>query len=267
MTITALMDNHCDKAGFRGEHGLSLWVEAGDSRVLFDAGSTDAFLANARLLGINPASAEAVVLSHGHYDHGGGLLALFAASRRALTFYAGPGFGKKRYAVDGASRRSIGMDMEGLPAPETVSTVRKISVRLFLLPAAALGDGSRLLERFRAEGREDEEIDDFADELTMVAVEADGLTVITGCAHRGVLNIARAALAVFPGLPLKAIAGGFHLADADDVEIGRVAAGLAELRPGRVLCMHCTGVRGYAGIAAALPGRTAWLSCGSRASI
>ncbi len=271
MTVTALMDNHVDQQGFVSEHGLSLRIQARSADVVFDTGSTGAFLENARALGFELGPENLVVLSHGHYDHSGGLAALFKGPQCPSVLYAGRGYGRTRYAVAGAERRSIGLPFAerpvGMPEPFIVSVPEQLDEGVFILPAAEMKDGSAPLERFRMETEAGEAIDDFSDELSLAVIEEDGLSVITGCAHRGIVNIVASARGLFPGVPLKAVIGGFHLSSAEEGEIGRVASALAAFDPGKLFCMHCTGVRGYAGIAAALSGRTAWLSCGSSVTI
>ena len=82
MKITCIMDN-CALEGFEHEHGLSFYVEACGKRFFFDLGAGGAFLENARRLGIDPASADFAVISHGHYDHGGGLAEFLTVNERA----------------------------------------------------------------------------------------------------------------------------------------------------------------------------------------
>jgi len=271
MIITALMENFCEKGGFRGEHGLSLRIQARSADIVFDTGSTGAFMENSRALGFEPGPDNVGVLSHGHYDHSGGLAALFKGPRRPAVLYAGHGYDRKRFAVAGKERRSIGLPFsprsDGLPDPFIVSFPEQLDEGIFILPAAEMKDGSKPLERFRTEAEGGEALDYFSDELSLAVIEEDGLSVVTGCAHRGIVNIVASARGLFPGIRLKAVIGGFHLSIAEDGEIVRVASALAGFDPGRIFCMHCTGVRGYAGIAAALPGRTAWLSCGSSVTI
>jgi 7,8-dihydropterin-6-yl-methyl-4-(beta-D-ribofuranosyl)aminobenzene 5'-phosphate synthase len=82
-----------------------------------------------------------------------------------------------------------------------------------------------------------------------------------------VLNIARAALDAFPGRPLKALVGGFHLVDSPPEELARVAGAIASMAPEAILCAHCTGLPGYAALSQAIPGKVSWLSCGTRVNL
>lgn len=263
MTITALMDNYCRTAGLKAEHGLSLHIHTDKSDILFDAASTPAFLDNAAFLGTELGKLDAVVLSHGHYDHAGGLAALYASFSEAPPLFAGRGWERQRWAVAASSRRFIGVaSPDSLPEPHLVEGLDEIAEGIFLLPAADRLDGSEPLARFRVGEAGQEVLDEFDDELALVLVTELGLAVITGCAHRGVVNIVRAALLAFPDLPLKAVIGGFHLADAPETELRRIASELADLGPERLYCNHCTGVRGYAALSAAMPNKVDWLSSG-----
>ena len=85
MVITSLCDNLA-LPGFAAEHGLSLWIDTGKERILFDFGQTDAYEANAQKLGIHLAEADFGFLSHGHYDHGGGLARFLAANSHAPVY-------------------------------------------------------------------------------------------------------------------------------------------------------------------------------------
>ncbi len=268
MTIISLMDDLCPKRGLRGEHGLSLLIEMEDSRVLLDTGQGGAFLENARFLGIDLAILTAVVLSHGHYDHGGGIGALYASRVDAPPLFAGRGFDMPRRAKSDAGLSDIGAPSLPPSIRSTeVAELRELAPDLFILPPAERLDASVPASRFRTITGGEDRLDEFEDELSLVALVKDGLVVITGCAHRGISNIARAALKAFPGRPLAALVGGFHLGDAFADELARASTALAELKPGAVYCSHCTAPRGFAALSAALPGRVFWLSCGMRITL
>ncbi|TFG83403.1 MAG: MBL fold metallo-hydrolase [Spirochaetales bacterium] len=269
MIITPLMEDYCPKGGFRGEHGLSLFIETQKARIIFDTGQTSALLQNARTLEIDLARVDAVVLSHGHYDHCGGLDALYAAiAPVSPLLYAGKGYSNPKLAKTESGSRDIGVPAPAGPgrAPRAIEVAgfREIAPRVFLLPHAKIVDGLSANPRFRTVVDGEERLDEFDDEVSLAFDEADGIVVVTGCAHRGIVNILEEARLAFPGRPVSAVVGGFHLVDAPRETIDRVVDGIAAIAPGKILCGHCTGPRGFAALYARFPDRVAWLSCGLR---
>jgi len=265
------MDDYCPKGKLRGEHGLSYHVETAEASILFDTGQTDAFIQNARLLGVDLTSLDAVVLSHGHYDHCGGLAALFESIAPSKPeFFAGRGYAIPKRARTEAGLSDIGIPAASLsplvPAAFEVDALIDFRPGIFLLPHAERRDGSAALLRFRILDEGTERLDEFEDEISMVVDGKDGLVVITGCAHRGILNIAEAVRKAFPGRPVAALVGGFHLSDAPEETLANVATGIALLAPRRIYCGHCTGTRGFAAISACNRDVT-WLACGQRVEL
>ena len=93
LKITTLIENLPDKEGkLQFEHGFSVWIETADKRILFDTGQSGAFTRNAAAMGIDLATADMVVLSHGHYDHTGGVPELLSIRKEKTLFYAGKEF-------------------------------------------------------------------------------------------------------------------------------------------------------------------------------
>jgi len=266
------MDDYCPKRGFRGEHGLSLYMETADMKLLLDAGQTDAFISNAQALGIDLSSLDAVVVSHGHYDHGGGLKVLYdRLSILPPPLFAGRGFDAPRRSKNGSQLKDIGLSPQLLPehspAPILIDTFEKLSASAYILPPAEKIDGAEAFSRFRVIQDGSDILDNFDDELSLVFDEMEGIVIVTGCAHRGILNIAHAAIKAFPGKPIKAFVGGFHLVDVSDEELIKIAKTIAAIEPKAVFCSHCTGPRGFSALLNFLPGRVAWLSCGMSISI
>jgi len=284
MTITSLMDDFCPHRGFRGEHGLSLFIEHGSTRLLFDTGQSAAFLENARKLGIALDSLDAVALSHGHYDHGGGLFALYESlGANPPPLYAGRGFDEGRFASERAQGRDIGLPRPFLPETSPRATIvdsmKEIAEGLYIMPKAEMLRDARIDPRFRAgalgsAGSPEapgggaapaaDRPDLFEDELSLVCVDDAGLTVVTGCAHRGILNIVAAARRAFPDRPLRAIVGGFHLGSLPDGVLAEIARDIAALVPASLFPCHCTSMRGFAALDAAFHKKATWLFCGMK---
>ena len=106
MRVYTLMENQPAGPGYAAEHGLSLYVQAGGRALLVDMGQGDGFLRNARALGVDISQAEAAILTHGHYDHGGGLGAFYGANLRAKAYIRREAFAP-HYRADGGY---IGLD-------------------------------------------------------------------------------------------------------------------------------------------------------------
>ena len=267
MIITSLVDDYCPLRGIRGEHGLSIFLETANTKVLFDTGQGTTFLENARLLGIDLSGLDAVVLSHGHYDHGGGLSALYdALGSTPPPLFVGRGFADHRGRVNGNGVLDLGLPSATLPPGSppalVIETFEELAPHISFLPKVERLDGTDPNPRFRIIQAHAEGVDEFQDELSLVIDEDDGIVVVTGCAHRGIVNIARAAALAFPGRPIKGLVGGFHLVEESPDVIAGICRDIAAMAPARVLPCHCTGLDGFAALAEALPGKVSWFSCG-----
>lgn len=261
------------------EHGLSYWIRfrtGGTAHsLLFDFGfSPDGALRNAKSLGVDLTAAEALVLSHGHFDHFGGLremagrLAGELAGRglpgpgagRSLPLYTGADAFLRRFVHPrGKARVDIGrLDRAGLGS--LGREVREVRKPAEILPGALiLADiprvtpfekGSPALE---VEAGGGPELDTFPGELALVfRVAGAGLVLISACAHAGIINTLRYACQLTGEERVAAVIGGFHLGGASPEAIEQTVASLAELGPRHVVPMHCTGFAAQQAIAARL---------------
>jgi 7,8-dihydropterin-6-yl-methyl-4-(beta-D-ribofuranosyl)aminobenzene 5'-phosphate synthase len=246
MRIVILADDVAGPRGLLAEHGLSLWIETRDHRVLFDTGQGLALGHNALALGIPLSRAEAVVLSHGHYDHTGGL-ATVLSGRHGLPVYAQPEAVAPRYARRDGEAREIGMPVAARQALTQGGTVRSSRVPLPVCGGVRLTGSIPRLADFEgeagtffldAEGREPDPIAD--DQAAFVETRA-GAVVLVGCAHAGVVNTLRRVEALTSG-PIHAVIGGMHLAGASAERIAATARALGERGVRRVVPCHCTGL-------------------------
>jgi 7,8-dihydropterin-6-yl-methyl-4-(beta-D-ribofuranosyl)aminobenzene 5'-phosphate synthase len=280
MRITVLTENHPARgagydAALVAEHGLSLHIEHAGSRVLFDAGASVAFRQNAAQLGIDLAAVDAAVISHHHRDHGGGLAAFLEANPTAPV-YLRPAPAGQPYRRVWVRRKYIGLDRalldgsgQGRCAPVTGRA--EIAPGIHLLTDIGRDHPAPASNRFlhlRQAGRLRR--DPFDHELLMVVAGGDGLVVVTGCSHRGVLNMIDAATAAFPGAAVKAVIGGFHLLGmtrldplgGSRAEITQLGRALLQYPGAQYYTGHCTCDRAYAALAEVMAARLAPIATG-----
>ena len=253
MHLTTLVEDSPGRADLRHRFGLSVWIETGGRNLLFDTGQDDTFLQNARILGIDLGKTDLAVLSHGHYDHGGGLGAFFR-EYPGIPFHLGEGAGGDYYAKVFWKTKYIGLDRAVLEqyrdrlrwVTRDTELARGIHALTPVGRAWPIPAGNRRILVRTPEGLVP---DPFRHELTCVVREKDGMVVLAGCGHSGILNMVKAAQERFPDEPVKAIVGGFHLIDnpllktlgATPAEIREMTHRLDAMGCRRVITGHCTG--------------------------
>ncbi|MGJ8454462.1 MBL fold metallo-hydrolase [Pseudothermotoga sp. U03pept] len=238
--LTVLCNDELERPLF-AEHGFSLLIEKpGEPATLFDTASTDLFIKNAKLLGKDLSKVENVVISHGHYDHAGGLKHLSAFAKNFKVFVREeiflPKYSDERFAgVEWSTVRDL---FDFVTVTERVVQISS-SVYLFG-PVEMKNDFEEPDSHFYIlkDGRK---VRDFFDEeLNLVIDEEDGIILITGCAHRGIVNIVEEALQIFDK-KIKLLLGGFHLYKAPPEKIEKVVEKLSSYKIDRILPYHCTG--------------------------
>jgi 7,8-dihydropterin-6-yl-methyl-4-(beta-D-ribofuranosyl)aminobenzene 5'-phosphate synthase len=263
----------------RAEHGLAHFVETtrGGERftMALDFGLTAETLNhNFRELALDPASIDALGLSHGHRDHWGGLPGFLHAwrrrLRRELTFYGGVDHFRARWQQRGERRVYSGRlsrdEIERYDiGVETIAKPRPVVEGVWLSGEMhAIEPWETIPSNLRVE--EDGELlqDTFIGEQTLVANVRDrGLVVVTSCSHRGIVGICRNAVRI-TGVPrVHAVIGGFHLSGLDEARISRVVDAFAELGIEHVVPQHCTGIEAICAVAQRLPGRFTASSVGT----
>jgi 7,8-dihydropterin-6-yl-methyl-4-(beta-D-ribofuranosyl)aminobenzene 5'-phosphate synthase len=252
------------------EHGFSALVtvaKAGrEHRFLFDVGaSPDGVTENMRRLDIDPASIEAIVCSHGHFDHTAGLAGLIRAlGRTSLPVLIHPHFWRRRrLALPGrdpleiptTSRRGLteaGFDIVEEQQPSFLFD-RSVLITGEVPRTTGYEPGFPPQQAFVNGGWEPDPLV-LDDQALIVNVAGRGLVVITGCGHAGVVNISRYAQRLTGGQPLYALLGGFHLSGpAFEPLIPRVLDDLAAMDPGVLVPAHCTGWRAQHAMSARFP--------------
>lgn len=269
MKLVTLMEDTACAPDFACEHGLSFYIEANGQKLLFDMGQTDLFLRNAQALGVKLDEVDTAFVSHGHYDHGGGLAAFLEVNNSAPVYLHKQAF-EPHFSQKPDGIRSIGLDPALAESGRLILTdgVTEIDDTLMLFSDVTGQDccpgGNRtLFERENGAYVPDR----FAHEQSLIVREGDKVALFTGCAHRGVVNICARAKEII-GRDPDFVIGGMHLFSPStgksepDENIRAVAARLAQTGSHYYTC-HCTGQHAFAVLHETLGERISFPAAGS----
>ncbi len=259
MVIKILVEETVRRANLLAEHGISVFVEFAGKQFLFDTGQMTALTWNAPRLGVDLKAIDAVILSHGHYDHTGGLLELLK-QRGAVPIFGHPDIFLRRFHVTENGPRDVGnpWDRETLErAGAQFHLNRKfteIFPNVFTTGEIPRENDFETIERgfqIQKEGRFVH--DDIGDDQALVLNTKKGLVVIFGCGHSGLANTLVAISKFFGTKTVYAILGGFHLVQASEQRIQKTIEALREFSFEIISPMHCTGFPASAEIYRAFP--------------
>jgi len=261
----------CLCCAVHGFSGLLTATRGGTKhRVLFDSGPEDfAFERNSARLGADLGQVEAIVLSHGHWDHSGAMFSALGAIRarnggRAVPYYAHPGMfrsramrlpnGGLRYMDDVPSIADLtaqGADVVCTTEPRAfLDGMFYVSGEIPRVTPFERGLPGQVRKTEDGSGWEPDEL--LMDERWLaVNVKGKGLVVLSACSHAGIVNVLKHARASFPDAPLYAVMGGLHLSGANEAIIPQTVAAMAEFKLAQIAAGHCTGWRAIVALATA----------------
>jgi len=263
MKITCVVDNSVKRSSpFWGEHGVSFLIETGGKRILFDTGQSGiVLLHNLEELRTKPEELDAIALSHAHYDHTGGLEALLEQAA-GLPVFAHPDLFRERFSRHGERIDSIGLSLTREALAEQAElhlSAEPIEIASGVWTTGEIAprpepDGRSARHLVRADGGWAP--DPYNDDMALVLETEQGLVVICGCCHAGLLNTVAHVRRTFRD-EIIAIVGGFHLADADEAQLKHTIEVLKSYGSPRLYPNHCTGERAYTALAMAFGERVA----------
>jgi len=262
MKIVTLIENLVYKRGLVAEHGLSFYIETARNKILFDTGQGANFMANAKALGINVEDIGIVVISHGHYDHAGGLYPFLKINKKAKIYIRKEAFLNKVHR----DKSFIGIPFKPSllgKRVEYISKMTQIDEEVFIIPEIPVKNSlDTHFKNLNIISGGVTETDRFDDELFLALVCKNELSVISSCSHRGITNIVEAALDHF-SLPVNMILGGFHLKDATPGQFETIRQYFEKMNPKSIGVCHCTGVEKYAALLQAFRSKVFYNSTGT----
>ena len=246
-TIAIVVDNRAGD-GLAVEHGLSLWIDSGDRKILFDTGQGGALDDNAHLLGINLAETGILVLSHGHYDHTGGVAGILRQAHQ-VHLYCHAGVVQPRYALQDGLARPIQMPGESRAAVNAMYGERLHWIYNPVMLSDRVGLTGPIPRETDYEDRggpfycdpAGKRIDLIEDDCALWIRTDRGLVVCVGCAHAGVINTLRYVCRLAGESRVRAVIGGLHLVNADSRRLDRTVDDLRSIDPEMIVPCHCTG--------------------------
>lgn len=251
MEFKFLVENKTESEGILAEHGLSIFIDTGDKKILFDAGASDAFAMNAERMKVDLGQVNLAVISHGHYDHTGGIPLFCRLNRNAPIYIHKNAFRESLGYEDGR----IEDEMCGIRwTPEQREAVNdrlrytdgpmKITDDIIITGTVPIAKGFNPTEKFYYYNVNGSPIlDDMSHEQCLVIRQPEGLFVFSGCSHRGVISALQAAKNVFPEEPIAVLIAGMHLYGAKDEERAAVIEALQAEKVKKIMPVHCTGLR------------------------
>ncbi|MBE6973211.1 MAG: MBL fold metallo-hydrolase [Ruminococcaceae bacterium] len=276
MEITVLIEN-LGPENLAREHGLSVHIRFRGHSILLDTGSSGAFADNAKALGIDLSTVEFAVLSHGHYDHADGLRAFFSANDSTPMLVRRGALGPYYSIRGGTPPRFVGVHREicrdYAHRLVEVDGLYELMDGAWLVPnPAPEASPDRAQHLYKKLGEDQFVEDDFSHEHSLVLECSEGLAILNSCCHAGSANIASHIAGLFPGKPIAALLGGFHMMGATGTDsincstdyVRTVADEFKRLDIARIYTGHCTGHPAFALLQEQLGSRLGYMKTGKR---
>jgi 7,8-dihydropterin-6-yl-methyl-4-(beta-D-ribofuranosyl)aminobenzene 5'-phosphate synthase len=270
-TVTVLVDNMAGSGPVLGEWGVAFLIETDQHQILFDTGGGRVLLGNARALDVKLGKTEAIVISHEHEDHTGGLRKVLHACGPVDVFVHPFGFETRYWKEDSGavahrlplSRQQLSRQVRKLIETRELTAVRKGVMVTGQIPRVNDFEDTGLHE-FAFSDENLKIPDPILDDQAVFFRAPEGVVILLGCGHAGLVNTMRYVSELVGEHRIYAVIGGTHLLSASPVRIQKTIEALKKYDVQKIMLSHCTGVQAYAELAGALPGRCTWPASGTR---
>jgi len=274
MRIKALVENISEFKDLGSEHGLSLYIETEKHKLLFDTGQGSLFTENAIILGVDLTQVDICVISHGHYDHGGGLRKFLELNSHSPVYANIKAFGDYYANRTDAPKQYIGLD-KTLPFSERfvfTGGYLEIEDGLEIFPTVTGQTLQPAGNKDLFEKTGDTFIPDgFSHEQNLILTENGKTLLIAGCAHKGIINIVES-FHDLKGYYPDYVIGGFHLynkasGNSEDEDTINAIGRYLLLTGSQYYTCHCTGMAAYTSLKAVMADKIDYLSTGNEINI
>lgn len=267
--VTVLVDNMADSV--LGEWGVSFLIETDQHQILFDTGGGRVLLPNADELHVNMGETEAIVLSHEHADHTGGLESVLNVCKSVDLFVHPAGFDTRYWKENsGATAHQLPMSRQQLNqlVHKLVETKKPSAIcrglmvtgqipRMSDFEDTGLGEDAYLDANLKTP-------DPILDDQAVFFRVPEGVVIMLGCGHAGLVNTMQYVSELTGEHRIYAVIGGTHLISASPFRIQKTIEALKKYDVQKIMLSHCTGVQAFSELACALPGRCTWPASGTR---
>jgi len=250
LKIITLIENNPDVNNLLfSEHGLSLYIEIDEMKILFDTGQSGNFIENAEKLKIDLSKLDYVVLSHGHYDHTGGFRKFVDKAYNSYKLIVGKSFFNSKYKfVEKDNYKYIGNSFDNDYFHQNNMKVKYIDEDIFYITENVMVFSNfkrnnyfeQINKIFQIKQDENYIVDSFLDEIVLVVKHEKGLVVMVGCSHIGIVNILQSIIER-TGMPIYGVVGGTHLIEADEQRLKTTMNYFKEKNIHILGMSHCTG--------------------------
>ena len=252
MKIAMLLENNKIDKTYKNEHGLSIYIEFGEHKILFDTGPSNTYLKNAAKMGVNVAEIDTIIISHGHSDHIAGL-PFFPNNKQLQRVIMSQNIHTPFWIKAGPKFVNVGIKQQQFEhLQQKILYVDKMFTLTENIKIIGLGNQQAHSGNLYMGERSNRQLDTFSHEIFLIIEQNNELVVFTGCSHNGIINIMNAITEEFPMKKIKAVIGGFHLIklpylnnlNTSKQNVLTLAKALKTYHVETYYSCHCTGKKG-----------------------